>query len=244
MCIRDRDVAYEATLSYRENYYAYGTTYLNQMNPTLVEITTDGGLTWDLVGESGSCGIGWCMSDGYELVTMDLSPFVGGEESQLRFTMQWGPGPRLAEYTQIDDVSIDFSAHDNNMRAGIDADTERYLVGETSNFISTVRNHGLLDQVGSNIDASLTLGTIDENVKYDTTGWENWDVDNAGSGWTYPGRDDDGSVISGWGPSAGGSSGFGPGVQVLNAGTYTLTDMASPKTVSYTHLTLPTKRIV
>jgi|GEM_PF-6853303 len=223
------DVAYEATLSYRENYYAYGTTYLNQMNPTLVEITTDGGLTWDLVGESGSCGIGWCMSDGYELVTMDLSPFVGGEESQLRFTMQWGPGPRLAEYTQIDDVSIDFSAHDNNMRAGIDADTERYLVGETSNFISTVRNHGLLDQVGSNIDASLTLGTIDENVKYDTTGWENWDVDNAGSGWTYPGRDDDGSVISGWGPSAGGSSGFGPGVQVLNAGTYTLTDMASPK---------------
>ena len=119
------DVAYEATLSYRENYFAYGTTYLNQMNPTLVEITTDGGLTWDLVGESGSCGIGWCMSDGYELVTMDLSPFVGGEESQLRFTMQWGPGPRLAEYTQIDDVSIDFSAHDNNMRAGIDADTER-----------------------------------------------------------------------------------------------------------------------
>ena len=227
------DVAYEATLSYRESYYAYGTTYLDQMNPTLVEITTDGGLTWDLVGESGSCGIGWCGSDGYELVTMDLSDFVGGEESQLRITNQWGWGPRLPEYYLIDDIAIDFSAHDNNVRAGISGESggapDRYLVGETATFTSTIRNHGLLDQVGSNIDASLTLGTVDENIKYDTTGWENWDVDNSGAGWTYPGRDDDGSVISGWGPSAGGSSGFGPGTHVLNAGTYTLTDMASPK---------------
>ena len=73
------------------------------------------------------------------------------------------------------------------------------------------------------------MGTVDENVKYDTTGWENWDAVNSGTGWVYPGRDDDNSVISGWGPGTGGSTGFGPGVHILNAGSFELTDMSSPK---------------
>ena len=230
------DVAYEATLSFRENYYMYGTTYLDRMNPTLIQISTDGGSSWATIDESGSCGIGFCGSNGYEQVTVDLSDYTGGSDTQIRWLVQWayyGFAYYAPEFYMLDDVAVDFAAFDNNMRAGMSSDTERYLVGETATFTSTVRNHGINDQMAADIDASLAIGLVDENVKYDTTGWENWEAVNSassqGSGWVYPGRDDDNSVLSGWGPGVGGTMGFGPGAQVLNAGSYAMTDMSSPK---------------